>query len=68
MKLFGWWKFKVSEEEREHTQRAMLEAERVAQLAESLHTEAKVVGERQRLLRQDNHFGRSLDHIFKGAQ
>ena len=67
-KLFGWHKYVVSEEEKSQSAAALRHAAQIKQSVEQLREESAVVGARQRFIREENHWTRSLDHAFKGAQ
>lgn len=45
--------------------RAVESAHRFMEIAIELHRESIIAGVRQRLLRDENHFGRTLDQTFK---
>ncbi|WNO25847.1 hypothetical protein SEA_ALTADENA_25 [Arthrobacter phage Altadena] len=66
-KLFGWTRFRLSSEEAEDTVAARERANRIAEAADKFQQEAPAVGERQRQLRRENHFGRRLDTLYKEA-
>ncbi|QFG14831.1 hypothetical protein SEA_LYMARA_29 [Arthrobacter phage Lymara] len=67
-RLFGWHKYTVSAEEKDASTAALMEAEQVKQTVQALHTESTTVGARQRRIREENNWTRSLEHVFRGAQ
>ncbi|ASX98699.1 hypothetical protein SEA_COLUCCI_28 [Arthrobacter phage Colucci] len=67
-KLFGWQKYTVSPEEKLATTAAMTEAQQVKKEVEALQSESSTVGARQRHIREENNWTRSLEHVFRGAQ
>ncbi|ALY09679.1 hypothetical protein MARTHA_26 [Arthrobacter phage Martha] len=66
-KLFGWHKYVVSDEEKNESAAALEQAGEVKRAVASLAVESAAVGERQRFIREENNWTRSLDHAFKGA-
>ncbi|QEQ94530.1 hypothetical protein SEA_LINUS_29 [Arthrobacter phage Linus] len=67
-RLLGWHKYIVSAEEKDASRAALVEAEQVKQAVQALHTESTTVGDRQRRIREENNWTRSLEHVFRGAQ
>lgn len=66
-KLFGWTRFRLSPEEAEDTVAARARAEAIAAAADKFKDEAPAIGERQRQIRRENHFGLRLDSVYKEA-
>ncbi|AMM44488.1 hypothetical protein BARRETLEMON_26 [Arthrobacter phage BarretLemon] len=66
-KLFGWHKYIVTDEEKSESAEAVKQAEHVKKAVESLAVESAAVGARQRFIREENNWTRSLEHTFKGA-
>ena len=57
--------FRVSSEEKKQSVEALLEAEKAASAASRIRRDSVDVGASLRKLRNDNHFGRSLTHVFR---
>lgn len=66
-KLFGWIRFRLTDEEVEDATSTRVRAEEIAAHATAVHAEAETVGERQRQLRRENHFGQKLDYVYRNA-
>ncbi|UAW09384.1 hypothetical protein SEA_KLEVEY_26 [Arthrobacter phage Klevey] len=66
-KLFGWVRFKLTDEEIDDASSTKARAEEIAAHASAVHAEASTVGERQRQLRRENHFGQKLDYVYRNA-
>ncbi|AYD81523.1 hypothetical protein HYP71_gp029 [Arthrobacter phage KBurrousTX] len=66
-KLFGWHKYHVTDADKEVTSAAVVEAAQVRQLADALHTESIHVGARQRTIREENHWTKGLEAVFRGT-
>ncbi|QGZ17128.1 hypothetical protein HYQ19_gp029 [Arthrobacter phage DrYang] len=66
-RLLGWHKYVVSPEEKQASSRALRDAEQVKQTVDALQTESTIVGARQRHIREENHWTRNLEHVFRGT-
>lgn len=62
--LFGWLKFRLDPDEAEDTRATKARAEVLAEAAARFSEEAPAVGERQRQIRRENHFGRRIDGLY----
>jgi hypothetical protein len=67
MKLPWLSRFKVSEEEKAESHKALEESHQELEIANNVKSDAQVVGESQRRLRAENHFGQKLAHIYRNA-
>ncbi|QKY79791.1 hypothetical protein SEA_BUMBLE_25 [Arthrobacter phage Bumble] len=66
-KLFGWTRFRLSPDEVDDVASARARAEELAAAADKFKDEAPAIGERQRQIRRENHFGLRLDSVYKEA-
>jgi len=64
---FPWRRFKVSEEEKLESSKALNEAHEELITAHIINSDARAVGEGQRRIRAENHFGQKLAHIYRNA-
>lgn len=65
MKLPWLKRYRVSEAEKAESQNLLEESERILSIADKIKAEATEVGERQRQLRAENHFGQKLTRIYQ---
>ncbi|ALF01235.1 hypothetical protein FDH47_gp24 [Arthrobacter phage Brent] len=66
-RVFGWNKYVVTDEDKRASTSALAQAEELKAVVHELHKESTIVGARQRVIREENHWTRNLDHVFKGV-
>lgn len=65
MKILRFRALRMNPEEKAASLSALMAAEDVARVARKISGDSAAVGASLRQLRDDNHFGRSLTHVFR---
>lgn len=65
MKLPWLKRYRVPEEDKAQSEQALKESQRILGIADRIKADAVQVGEGQRKLRAENHFGQKLTHIYQ---